>query len=79
MIIFGSRVTPKGLVLGYQVLYKREGQVINNIAYVLYLYEIIAHSSGREPKMSTKMIIFAQNVLQNPVFQLNFTSLSELD
>ena len=78
MIIFSSHVAPKGLELGYQVLYKRKVQVINNRPHVIFLYEIIALSPAREPRMSTKMIIFAQNVLQTPVFPPIFTFLTHL-
>ncbi len=54
MIIFNSHVAPKGLVLGYQVLYKREVQVINNKTHLDFLHEINVVSSVRELKMSTK-------------------------
>ncbi len=78
MIIFSSHVAPKGLVLGYQVLDKREVQVINNRPHVIFLDEIIALSSTKEPRMSTKMIVFAQKVLQTPVFPPIFTFLTHL-
>ncbi len=51
---FSSHVAPKGLVLGYQVLDKREVQVINNNTHLVFLHEINVVSSARELKMSTK-------------------------